>query len=108
MEKAKHTPGPWTLGEIRNASGVVKGGPARELHTGSTVQGQVALASLQEWMGPGEREANAALIAAAPDMLDALNEARDYLGSLTDGGPVLLGLVCVIDDAIAKAEGGAA
>ena len=38
-------------------------------------------------------------------LLAAVNEARDYLGGLCDGGPVLLGLVCVLDDAIALVEG---
>lgn len=38
-------------------------------------------------------------------LLTAVNEARDYLGGLCDGGPVLLGLVCVLDDAIALVEG---
>ena len=34
------------------------------------------------------------------ELLDALNLARDYVGGLDSGGPVLLGLICVIDDAI--------
>ena len=39
------------------------------------------------------------------ELLGALEFARDYVGFLDAGGPVLLGLICVIDDAIAKAKG---
>lgn len=38
-------------------------------------------------------------------LLAAVNEARDYLGGLCDSGLVLLGLVCVLDDAITLVEG---
>lgn len=41
------------------------------------------------------------------ELLASLNLARDYVGCLDTGGPVLLGLICVIDDAIAKAKGSA-
>ena len=39
------------------------------------------------------------------ELLEALELARDYVGCLDTGGPALLGLICVIDDAISKARG---
>lgn len=69
---SKHTPGPWRLSPARNALGVVLGGPARPMHHGGTTVGQIASACSQEWMESGELEANAALIAAAPELLAAL------------------------------------
>ena len=39
------------------------------------------------------------------ELLAALNLARDYVGGLDSGGPVLLGLICVIDDAIDSITG---
>ena len=41
------------------------------------------------------------------ELLAALNLARDYVGYLDTGGPELLGLICVIDDAIDAAKGSA-
>ena len=41
------------------------------------------------------------------ELLESLELARDYVGSLDAGGPVLLGLICVIDDAISKSKGSA-
>lgn len=49
--------------------------------------------------------ANAHLIAAAPEMYELLNEARDFIASDPTIGPCGLGLVCVIDDLLAKARG---
>lgn len=48
---------------------------------------------------------NANLIAAAPEMYELLNEARDFIASNPTIGPCGLGLVCVIDDLLAKARG---
>ena len=33
-------------------------------------------------------------------LTDTLNETRDYLAGCETGGPVLLGLVCIIDDTL--------
>lgn len=37
-------------------------------------------------------------------LTDTLNETRDYLAGCETGGPVLLGLVCVIDEALDVCE----
>ena len=56
----KHTPGPWVVGQ---SGGVID-------------RRGCAVAKVQDMPGQdsGERAANAALIAAAPDMLEALRE----------------------------------
>lgn len=63
-------------------------------------------------MGSGNDEANARLIAAAPEMLAALKEARDLLASLPADLKELETMgaedtACKMLEAIAKAEGGA-
>jgi len=113
---SKHTPGPWWLSPARNALGVVLGGPTRPMHHGGTTVGQIASACSQEWMKSGELEANAALIAAAPDLLEALKAAVECgmvpISSASEGGAAKHSIHVVVADqirnAIAKAEGGAA
>ena len=64
----RHTPGPWRA----KPYGVVVGGSAIALPRGS-VQQQVAMVCV---IDDGDRDANARLIAAAPDLLGALQELR--------------------------------
>lgn len=63
-----HTPGPWFV-EVDDQSGI---GRTRAVYVCSTTgwpEGQLARVNIQD--GLGEREANARLIAAAPDLLAA-------------------------------------
>ena len=76
--KPKHTPGPWKLTTDK------RGNPAVEFPN----------------MRSSERAANAALIAAAPDMLEVMKEAQ---GLLDNASPELRKKYRA---AIAKAEGG--
>ncbi len=70
---AEHTPGPWTLGAQY----------PDEIHA---AQGQIAEALGGRWVGsspyeyevPAEVAANARLIAAAPEMLEALQDVVNY------------------------------
>lgn len=99
MSKAKHTPGPWAV-DPRRPQRVVEmlpegRGPWRTIaNVGET------------WTGPNtdEAEANAALIAAAPEMLELLKEilGRPCYGLLA-GYPHLQDRAMV---AINKAQGG--
>lgn len=72
----KHTPGPWILGK----HGVIKAGVVRQYTNGES-QDQIAMACGLDHDNMGSQEANARLIAAAPDLLEALIEleAAQYL-----------------------------
>lgn len=106
---AKHTAGPWRVDTGPKSRGrvisVCKGFP----------QKPVAQATGQETVD--EREANARLIAAAPDLLEALKlcikELRAVRHGSVGGVPNDIALLIperidVAEAAIAKAEGGAA
>lgn len=72
----KHTPGPWIAipdATHRDHQLIVAIGPE---HTGLDV------ASVRPWMT--HDEANARLIAAAPDLLAACKRAEELLSSITD------------------------
>lgn len=70
----KHTPEPWSLSLAQNAAGVITGGPVRELHNGTSVQGQIASACLQEWISSGERDANTRRIVACVNALAGIGD----------------------------------
>lgn len=85
-----HTPGPWTIFGTFNVRGANGRGVAT---TGGINDGRIADG------GFAENSANARLIAAAPDLLEALKFARQIIGHPDDAGTKL------IDDVIAKATG---
>lgn len=73
-----HTPGPWKIYETYSHS--LNGKKYRFLHIEDSFH--VPIADVDTWLKPSlakECEANAALIAAAPAMLEALNSAVDEL-----------------------------
>lgn len=75
--KARHTPGPWSFIASPNCWSV--------LQVGSS--GRWVIAGGTAWAIPGrqsEAEANARLIAAAPDMLDALISCFTYLSFIPE------------------------
>ena len=76
--KMKHTPGPWEYGEER--------GCCREIHADN---GPELYAIAQARHGDPEIcEANARLIAAAPELLDELIEQDKFLGVLAGTVPL--------------------
>jgi hypothetical protein len=84
----KHTPGPWIAVDMiihQSGSGKFLGAVAVNHPEGPT---------------RGEAEANAKLMAAAPNLLEALKNARRFI---VDNDPEMIGYV---DGLIAKAEGG--
>lgn len=92
MSDTKHTPGPWHEGSHRQ---VVAG---EGIKTGT-------ICEVWSWMGIEEADANQKLIAAAPDLLDALVDAVRY----AQGGDVLHpAALSRARAAITKATGGAA
>lgn len=86
MENAKHTPGPWE-------------------HDGYSVEGPDSrlVCNMSGWKGAGVTEANARLIAAAPEMRDAL---RSIIFQVIQG-KVLERDACITQAraVLAKAEG---
>lgn len=117
---AKHTPGPWAM-EISTKSGeatirgLINDGTTRS----NDNTGSIALVDLRivddadTIMFPccnPEREANARLIAAAPDLLEALTDARAFLWDSwrshdTKDNFVTDPLIKQIDAALTKAIG---
>lgn len=94
--KTKHTPGPWHIG-LRQ--------PSSDKFIYGSNGGEVADCNMESNF-PEENLANARLIAAAPELLEAL---RDALGSLIEARDEHdFNSACTIkiaQDAIAKAEG---
>ena len=102
---AEHTPGPWTVGNelLREDE--------RPVHGGESGEGIIAL--VWPWgddeVGEQDREANARLIAAAPDLLEAaeavIAEWRRYIEDEIDVADMAQGSLTVLLAAIAKARG---
>ena len=95
MSKDKHTPGPWHYGGHTNIYAYYQ----REL-LHSRVVACVPAAEVDG--GKKERQANARLIAAAPDLLDALNRVMQ---EWNERKHLTLATRQAIDAAISKAEG---
>lgn len=105
---SKHTPGPWTVVERFGFAGSVKGGVVRE-YTNGTAQDQLFMVCcVQDDNGGHEAtNANARLIAAAPDLLAALRVLLRDVEAVNAGGQYGLELYPAIYQAhaaIAKAE----
>jgi hypothetical protein len=109
---SKHTPGPWHVPTGPFVTGLTVETRADEVTipcpgSGGAMSHTTTVCNL-DWHGTAEWEANARLIAASPDMLDALQEARVQVAILQerlgieDTGS---GTLSIIDAAIAKAEG---
>lgn len=96
---SKHTPGPWTINDARDGQSVL-------FQIESSVQAdkpEVIVAMLDDGnTSVSEQRANAHLIAAAPELLDAVKDLRDYLAEYEPDGGELAQRVAQI---IAKAEG---
>ena len=100
-EQGKHTPGPWKIAE-EDVTANLNGWRRNFILVHSTVynHGQTALVP----NGMDERgEANASLIAAAPELLEALRNCVDGLGC--QPGYVNTLALTRAQAAIAKAEG---
>ncbi len=98
---AGHTPGPWTVSPL-NGRDV---GPVRAFtFEGTDVQQLQSVALVR---ARAESDANARLIAAAPELLAALKTVKPWFELwLPDAiGPAEQNLLRLVDAAIAKAEG---
>jgi hypothetical protein len=76
----QHTPGPWEAVEKFGVLGSVKGGVIREYVNGTSQDQLFMVCNVQDENGGREAtNANARLIAAAPDLLAALIECEDMI-----------------------------
>lgn len=85
MGKAKHTPGPWNTSDDGYGSWKFQGGYRGTI---KSADGEVVFAgpaSFNALRGktPEQTEANARLMAAAPELLEALRDVLEYMPSLT-------------------------
>jgi hypothetical protein len=111
IEAMKHTPGPWYAD---TNGGIWRRKPGDLYENGGGVAGDKQLATVWKgWVNEGEigypLEANARLIAAAPDLLEALQDVCArllYRGVSTDAGHPDRTALQVARSAIAKATGG--
>lgn len=95
--KAKHTPGPWSIreGEGKDNTKWIDGNDGLVL----------AYVSDKNLKDTSLRDANAQLIAAAPELLEALKEVHKYLCDDYQTAEKLRDIFLLIEPAIAKAEG---
>ena len=98
MTDTKHTPGPWA--RLSGFSDYI----VADSPDGRIKRDICAVLSPDRWREDGEEEANALLIAAAPDLLAALKIASRYFHD--NGGNDSYSWLPEIDAAIRKAEGG--
>jgi len=91
--EAKHTPGPWWVERVNKSTALFVDNADRSI---CQLTGKV----------DSERDANACLIAAAPDLLAACEQAAAFLLQIGYcGGGTATG--AVLERAIAKVKGGA-
>ena len=97
MDTTKHTPGPWHAaddgGEVFDAEYI----PVCYMN---------GIGQASEFITEKEAEANARLIAAAPELLEACIEMRGYLAGLLGGDESESQHVRMLDGVIRKAEEG--
>ncbi len=106
-----HTPGPWTV--VNESSGGPRGDVSfsHQLIAGDLWLAAIASGDYEKPQVEQERErieANLALIAAAPDLLEALRTTAGNIRSLGPAGALpepYREWLRVVDEAIAKAEG---
>lgn len=96
--KSVHTPGPWSAHKSRGLN-------SYEIRGGSAYLADVwgVDTPVPNGVAPGAVKANSLLIAAAPDMKDALQAIAEF--SELDGSPFALSAAKTARAAIAKAEG---
>ena len=103
--KTSHTPGPWQVGQSIDAILPTKNGEMRACFTVTEVPNYVAgggVAMTHIKMDADESNANARLIAAAPDLLAALEAAAEFCRRRGGSWAEFEGTVTA---AIAKAKG---
>lgn len=109
MTAPKHTPGPWELTTVEPGAEWHVSAPDMRCRAGSWTSLAVVYGQEDEWEEDMREEgrANSRLVAAAPDLLAALQGFLDYhSGHAPD--PEITARVVDAEKAIAKATGGEA
>jgi len=102
---SEHTPGPWRIGSLASYDGYT-GQPFRNVWAGQDEAATVVARAIRsEGAMTNDVDADATLIAAAPDLLEALEEVvKDALGYVERTGQSIFWLENA-RAAIAKAKG---
>jgi hypothetical protein len=103
MTKATHTPGPWMPPEPTSNRVILEGGTIYKIRANKRDKTPIVFVAGLDDDGRDEGPANASLIAAAPDLLEAL-EVMTERQSLYSGGHDD-GAITKARAAIAKAKG---
>lgn len=105
MSKAQHTPGPWIIEYTAASLSTLK----RDFiitHSDENLRSHICrIFDASLCPEHGESQANARLIAAAPELLEALEKARDELRGLPHSLGYEFTHLQEINSAIAKAKG---
>lgn len=85
MSQSKHTPAPWTIGDITSTSpgNGLAGRLAASIHHSANLSHPLARVAARDDLDAEEVLANARLIAAAPDLLAQLKHAIHWHDQLT-------------------------
>lgn len=106
MSEAKHTPGPWCISEAENSFEIIQDCWSDDGdHLGEVV---VRAPEIDPENGGILNKADAILIAAAPELLEALQTAQMALAGFVDRSGIVQNALDKASAAIAKVEGGAA
>ena len=100
--QATHTKGPWHTGQGNGEGSIFCESGRMRLESGGTTLYPVCAIS-RGW-DEGEDAANARLIAAAPDLLEALREMAEHWPPQKPESPAFMAYINAMS-AIAKAEG---
>jgi hypothetical protein len=98
---AQHTPGPWSEWQTRD-------GESDTFHATEILgSNQIIVCRFDPWRGSAiqEAQANAELIASAPDLLASLGELSEWMRSHTGAADGTHEMLCRAVIAIAKAKG---
>ena len=103
---AKYTPGPWRIGSLASWDGYT-GRPFRNVWAGDGDEAVCIARAIGEGSGPqlSDVDADARLIAAAPDLLEALEDCVAVMDRELAGLKVIQPELSAARAAIAKATG---
>jgi hypothetical protein len=101
VSEGKHTPGPWWLDRPHKESAVF------QIRANGPGGNKAAVARVYTYRGLEQAEADALLIAAAPELLEAAKDARKFFGAYPAicGGIFGTEVAKRLEAAIARAEG---